>query len=84
MAGKTKTQMEEESRKNGIKYDYRVFAIDMPREILYDRINRRVDIMLDQGLIQEVKELYEKYSLTEREISVVENTIRAMDTTGGK
>ena len=59
--GKTKTQMEEESRKNGIKYDYRVFAIDMPREILYDRINRRVDIMLDQGLIQEVKELYEKY-----------------------
>lgn len=30
------------------------------------------------------KELYEKYSLTEREISVVENTIRAMDTTGGK
>ena len=59
--GKTKTQMEEESRKNGIKYDYRVFEIDMPREILYDRINRRVDIMLEQGLIQEVKELYEKY-----------------------
>lgn len=59
--GKTKTQMEEESRKNGIKYDYRVFAIDMPREILYDRINRRVNIMLEQGLIQEVKELYEKY-----------------------
>ena len=59
--GKTKTQMEEESRKNGIEYDYRVFAIDMPREILYDRINRRVDIMLEQGLIQEVKELYEKY-----------------------
>ena len=59
--GKTKTQMEEESRKNGIKYDYRVFAIDMPRKILYDRINRRVDIMLEQGLIQEVKELYEKY-----------------------
>ena len=59
--GKTKTQMEEESRKNGIEYDYRVFAIDMPREILYDRINRRVDIMLEKGLIQEVKELYEKY-----------------------
>ena len=59
--GKTKTQMEEESRKNGIKYDYRVFAIDMPREILYGRINKRVDIMLEQGLIQEVKELYKKY-----------------------
>ena len=59
--GKTKTQMEEESRKNGIKYDYRVFAIDMPRENLYDRINRRVDIMLEQGLIDEVKKLIKKY-----------------------
>ena len=33
----------------------------MPREILYDRINRRVDIMIERGLIDEVKQLYEKY-----------------------
>lgn len=33
----------------------------MPREILYDRINRRVDIMIEKGLIEEVKKLYEKY-----------------------
>ena len=46
--GKTKTQLEIESRKNGVPYDYRVFAINMPREILYDRINRRVDIMLEK------------------------------------
>lgn len=55
--GKTKTQLEIESRKNGVPYDYRVFAINMPREILYDRINRRVDIMLEKGLIEEVKQL---------------------------
>ena len=59
--GKTKTQLEIESRKNGVQYDYRVFAINMPREILYDRINRRVDIMIERGLIDEVKQLYEKY-----------------------
>lgn len=59
--GKTKTQLEIESRKNGVPYDYRVFAINMPREILYDRINRRVDIMIERGLIDEVKQLYEKY-----------------------
>ena len=59
--GKTKTQLEIESRKNGVPYDYRVFAINMPREILYDRINRRVDIMLEKGLIEEVKQLYKKY-----------------------
>lgn len=59
--GKTKTQLEIESRKNGVPYDYRVFAINMPREILYDRINIRVDIMIERGLIDEVKQLYEKY-----------------------
>ena len=57
--GKTKTQLEIESRKNGVPYDYRVFAINMPREILYDRINRRVDIMLENGLLDEVKKLLE-------------------------
>lgn len=59
--GKTKTQLEIESRKNGIPYDYKIFALNMPREILYDRINRRVDIMIQKGLVKEVKELYNKY-----------------------
>ena len=59
--GKTKTQLEIESRKNGVPYDYKVFAINMPREILYDRINKRVDIMLENGLIDEVNKLYKKY-----------------------
>lgn len=59
--GKTKTQLEIESRKNGIPYDYKVFALNMPREILYDRINRRVDIMIQKGLVEEVKKLYNKY-----------------------
>lgn len=59
--GKTKTEIEKESRKNGIPYDYRIFAINMPRDILYDKINKRVDIMLEKGLIHEVEELYKKY-----------------------
>lgn len=59
--GKTKTELEIESRKNGIPYEYKVFAINMPREILYDRINKRVDIMIEKGLIEEVKQLYSKY-----------------------
>ena len=59
--GKTKTELEIESRKNGIPYEYKVFAINMPREILYDRINKRVDIMIGKGLIEEVEQLYSKY-----------------------
>lgn len=60
--GKTKTEQEIESRKNESKYEYKVFAIDMPREILYERINKRVDIMIEQGLIKEVEELIKKYN----------------------
>ena len=59
--GKTKTQQEIESRKNGVPYDYRVFAINMDRQKLYERINLRVDIMIKNGLINEVKELIKKY-----------------------
>ena len=59
--GKTKTQLEEESRKE-VEYDYKVFAINWEREKLYERINKRVDIMIEQGLIDEVKQIKEKYS----------------------
>jgi len=59
--GKNKTEQEAESRKKGVKYDYIVFAINWEREQLYERINKRVDIMIEQGLIEEVKQLLEKY-----------------------
>ena len=59
--GKTKTEQEIESRKKGVKYNYHVFAIDMDRVVLYDRINKRVDIMINNGLIEEVKGILEKY-----------------------
>lgn len=60
--GKNKTQQEAESRKNEVKYDYKVFAINMDREILYNRINKRVDIMMENGLIDEVKQIKKKYN----------------------
>ena len=59
--GKTKTELEIESRKNGPDYNYILFGINMDREKLYDRINRRVDIMIKQGLIEEVKNVLNKY-----------------------
>jgi len=60
--GKNKTEQEIESRKKGVKYDYKVFAINWERELLYERINKRVDIMIEQGLVQEVQELLKKYN----------------------
>lgn len=47
------------SKNNGSNNDdnieYKLFYIDMERELLYDRINKRVDIMLNLGLIEETK-----------------------------
>ena len=59
--GKTKTEQNIESRKKEVPYDYIMFAINMDREKLYERINKRVDIMLENGLIEEVQALINKY-----------------------
>lgn len=59
--GKTKTEVEIESRKNEPEYDYRVYALLWDRNKLYNRINCRVDIMMEQGLVEEVKNILKKY-----------------------
>ena len=59
--GKTKTEQEIESRKKEVEYDYKVYALDWDRQTLYDRINKRVDMMIEQGLIEEVKQILDKY-----------------------
>ena len=59
--GKNKTTQEKESRKKEPEYDYRVFALNWDRETLYNRIEKRVDIMINNGLIDEVEEILKKY-----------------------
>ncbi|MBE6133785.1 MAG: tRNA (adenosine(37)-N6)-dimethylallyltransferase MiaA [Erysipelotrichaceae bacterium] len=46
---------------NEIKYLF----INPPREALYEGINKRVDIMFEQGLVEEVKSLLNKYDLSQ-------------------
>ena len=36
--------------------------MNMDREKLYERINKRVDIMIESGLVEEVKNIYSKYN----------------------
>lgn len=59
--GKTITYQNEMSKKDGVKYDYKMFGINMDRQLLYERINKRVDIMISQGLIQEVESILSMY-----------------------
>ncbi len=45
-------------KKKDLPFDVRRFVINHPREVLYDRINRRVDMMIDNGLLDEVKSVH--------------------------
>lgn len=57
LSGKTKTEADKNSKKNKKIYDYLYFAIEIDREKLYNRINIRVDNMMKQGLLDEVRSL---------------------------
>ena len=46
-----------QEKQSGLKYDATVFGLSMDRDFLYERINRRVDQMLEQGLEEEVRSL---------------------------
>ncbi len=50
----------EEVEANPIKlYDATIIGLTTDREVLYERINKRVDIMFEQGLLEEVKYFYD-------------------------
>ncbi len=51
------SEHQEETKKKESRYDPVMFMIDHDREVLYERINKRVDIMMNAGLIDEVKGL---------------------------
>ncbi len=57
-AGVTKSELDRRSREGGMRYDARVLSLSYTdREQLYGRINRRVDQMISEGLVEETEEL---------------------------
>ena len=52
-------------------YNFLKVALERDREYLYERINLRVDIMLEKGLEKEVRALYEKYGENLRKINII-------------
>ncbi len=56
-SGYTYSELRKGQRKKA-QYPFTLFGIDLPRTELYDRINRRVDEFLDNGLEEEVRKLF--------------------------
>lgn len=54
------SELNTDIRKPSNKYDCILVGLSMDRKILYERINHRVDKMLEEGLIEEVKNLLSK------------------------
>jgi len=58
-SGKT---LENVRGKNGdCPYEVEWIGLNFPRAELYERINRRVDLMIEQGLVEETKKLLDKH-----------------------
>jgi tRNA dimethylallyltransferase len=54
VSGKRKSEQNDELIS---RFNYTAVAIDYPRETLYERINKRVDKMFENGLVEEVENL---------------------------
>ena len=60
LTGQKFSELSKKNIKNN-NFNFLKIALERDRENLYDRINKRVDIMFAQGLVDEVKNLYEIY-----------------------
>ena len=66
LTGITKSEIDKVSREGTPDIDIQMITLDfLNRELLYDRVNKRVDAMIDEGLVDEVKSLYERGLLVE-------------------
>lgn len=63
------THNERESSKTS-PYNFAYFVLNCPRDILYERIDKRVDIMVNQGLVEEVRALVNSFNLTSDMVSM--------------
>lgn len=56
----TTKSAESQNQGNQPIYHHSIIGMDMDRETLYERINLRVDLMMERGLVEEAKQLWER------------------------
>ncbi len=60
ITGKPISAHNEEEHQKSSPYNFAYFVLTDDRKTLYDRIDRRVDLMIEKGLVEEVRALYDK------------------------
>lgn len=71
LTGKTKSYYKAKQEEKEERYKTIKIGLKRNREELYKRINKRVDKMVEKGLIEEVKDLKEKYNLSKTSIQAL-------------
>lgn len=71
LTGKPISQLQKEKH-NRPEYEKLIFGLQWERKKLYERINKRVDEMIASGLIEEVKEIVDKFG---EDVNVVLQTV---------
>ena len=58
LTGRTQTEQAAlDAQRGDGPFAERIYALDWPRDVLYERIDRRVEAMLSAGLVEEVRRL---------------------------
>ena len=68
--GRTKTDLIE-SQEHKLVYDAKFFVRNMDRKELYSLIDKRVDKMIEQGLLEEVKTIFTKYGAGSKALQAI-------------
>lgn len=83
LTGRPISELQQQFERPNALEETRVFALDWPRDQLHARIERRVDAMLDAGLVAEVRGLRARYGRLSRTASQAVGYREALDHLGG-
>jgi len=67
------------TRHHAPPFEFLCIGLDVPRDTLYERINQRVDEMMQNGFLEEVQSLYHRFASTHKQ-----RKINALETVGYK
>jgi len=70
LTGKTLTELFRKQNPSN-EFSFKLFGINLPREVLYQRINQRTDVMFEQGLLKEAENLFKQYPTLPGQKSII-------------
>lgn len=68
---KSKTELNNDGKNKLLYDDVKFIGINPPRELLYENINKRVDLMINDGLIDEINEIKKEFKVPNQALQAI-------------